>query len=288
MGHPNLSTMPSWSLVNGRWMEGNPSIVGPMTQSFQFATMVFDGARAFNGMAPDLERHCQRCINSAHVLGLAPKETLDQIVEAAVDGIKKFPADAATYIRPVFYAEDGMLEPVPESTRFLMTVFQIPLTENPGFKTGPSKVRRPLPDTAPTDAKASCLYPMTGRALSEAHKQGYDNPILLDPWDNVAEFATANIFHVKDGVVYTPEANGTFLSGITRARVIGLLRDEGHEVVERRVGYDEIKEADEIFSTGNLYKVAPVGQIEDRRLQPGPVARKAHDLYFEYAQGCRY
>ena len=43
---------------------------------------------------------------------------------------------------------------------------------------------------------------------------------------NVAELGTANIFMAKDGWSYTPAANGTFLNGITRQRVIKLLREE--------------------------------------------------------------
>ena len=82
--------------------------------------------------------------------------------------------------------------------------------------------------------------------------------------------ATSNIFLVHDGQVVTPAANGTFLSGITRARTIALLAGQGIDVVERTVSVREFLEADEMFSTGNHSKVVPVTRIEDRHLQPGP------------------
>ncbi|MCH7483759.1 MAG: aminotransferase class IV, partial [Chloroflexi bacterium] len=73
------------------------------------------------------------------------------------------------------------------------------------------------------------------------------------------------------GIVHTPVPNRTFLDGITRQRVIGLLRDAGTEVVERTLGYAEVCAADEVFSTGNYAKVSPAIRIEDRDLQPGPL-----------------
>jgi branched-chain amino acid aminotransferase len=87
----------------------------------------------------------------------------------------------------------------------------------------------------------------------------------------------------KDGVVYTPEANGTFLAGITRMRVIKLLRHSGAEVVETSLRYADFQAADEIFTTGNYTKVSPITRIDERILQPGPFYSRARELYWEYA-----
>ncbi len=87
-------------------------------------------------------------------------------------------------------------------------------------------------ETAPVDAKAACLYPNNSRALIEAQARGFTNCLLLDMLGNVAEFGNSNVFMAQDGVVYTPAPNGTFLNGITRQRVIDLLRGDGVTVVE--------------------------------------------------------
>ncbi len=108
--------------------------------------------------------------------------------------------------------------------------------------------------------------------------------MVLDLNGNVAEFAAANLFTVRNGVVHTPVPNRTFLNGITRQRVIGLLRNARIEVVERTMTYADVTEADEIFSTGNYSKVMPCTRIETRDLQPGPVTTKARDMYFEWAK----
>jgi branched-chain amino acid aminotransferase len=88
---------------------------------------------------------------------------------------------------------------------------------------------------------------------------------------------------VKDGVVFTPAANRTFLAGITRSRVIGLLREAGFEVVETTLTVADFAGADEIFTSGNYSKVVPVTRLDDRDLQAGPVTAKARDLYFDWA-----
>ena len=87
----------------------------------------------------------------------------------------------------------------------------------------------------------------------------------------------------KNGVVLTPVPNGTFLAGITRQRVIGLLRESGVTVIEKTLSYQHFKDADEIFSTGNYSKVVPVTRIDDRTLEFGPLYAKARELYWSFA-----
>ena len=270
---------------NGSLHEGNPPVMGPFDRSFWFATMVFDGARAFDGVMPDIEGHCRRCLESAHVMGMKPQQTAEDLVALAADMARRFPRDQALYIRPTFWsgAAESLWE-VPERVEFLMAVEVAPLGEPAGFSACLSDRRRPAPDMAPTLAKASCLYPATAEAVRAARGQGFDNGVMLDHEGHVAEFATANLFFAKGGQVTTPAVNGTFLNGITRRRVIALLKDAGFDVVERAVHYRELAEADEIFSSGNYSKLLPLTRLDRRRLQPGPAYRRARQLYFEFAR----
>jgi branched-chain amino acid aminotransferase len=147
-----------------------------------------------------------------------------------------------------------------------------------------SSYRRPARDAAPTDAKASCLYPNMQRALVEAASRGFDNAITFDAAANVAELATANLWIARDGVAMTPVCNGTFLNGITRQRVIQLLRDDGIEAIETTLTRQDILDADEVFSTGNYGKVLPITRVEERHYQAGRVYQKARALYLEFAK----
>ena len=271
--------------IDGTWHEGNPPIMGPMTHAAWMASVVFDGARAFEGVTPDLDQHCARLNESAPRMGLGTPLSAGEILEIAQDGVAKFPRDAELYIRPMYYAENGFVSPDPESTRFICTVYEAPLPAATGFSACLSSFRRPLHSMAPTDAKASCLYPNSARALKEAADKGFDNAVVLDGLGNVAELATANIWMAKDGAAHTPVINGTFLNGITRQRVARLLEDAGIKVHERVISYQELKDADEVFTTGNYGKVMPIIRLDERDLQPGPVYTKARELYWSYAHG---
>jgi branched-chain amino acid aminotransferase len=121
--------------------------------------------------------------------------------------------------------------------------------------------------------------------MFEARSRGFDNCIVCDLLGNVAELANSNLFMAKEGVVYTPAPNGTFLAGITRKRVIGLLQAAGVPVVEAVMRYSDFENADELFATGNASKVLPITRIGERVLQPGPLYRKARELYWEFAHG---
>ncbi len=270
---------------NGTWYDENPKLTGPMDHAFWLSSVVFDGARGIRGLTPDLDRHCARLSDSAKIMGLKPTLSTDEVENLCREAVRKMGPEAELYVRPMYYATDGFIAPDPESTQFVLAVHEWALPEFKGFSVCLSRFRRPGRDQAPTDAKASCLYPNAGRSMTEVKAKGFDNAVVLDPNGNVAEFATSNLFIVKDGVVLTPAANRTFLNGITRQRIAGLLRDSGVEVVETTLTYDELLDADEIFSTGNYTKVMPVTRIEDRSLQIGPVARKARELYFEFAEG---
>jgi branched-chain amino acid aminotransferase len=275
--------MDSLTYIDGEWLEGNPPLLGARSHATWLSSIVFDGARAFEGVAPDLDLHCQRAIRSAQAFGLLPTVEAEKIAELAWEGIRRFPENAELYIRPMFWAEEGWIDPDPDSTRFAMVVYVSPLPAPNGLAVCLSSRRRPAPDMAPTDAKASCLYPNAGRALREATQKGFDNAVIRDPLNNIAELATANLFFAKDGVVHTPIPNGTFLNGVTRQRVIGLLREDNIEVQERTVTVADLESADEMFASGNHAKVVPITRYEDRNMQAGPMYKRARELYWEFA-----
>ena len=277
----------TWSWFDGAWHEGNPGLVGPRSHALWQASSVFDGGRYFDGVAPDLAAHAARVNRSALAMGLNPTVTPEFIIEKAHEGVKKFAPGTALYIKPMYWGEaDGpsTIMPDPESTQFCLCLFEAPMPQpTNGFSVTQGAFRRPTRETMPTDAKAGCLYPNNARILRVAKAAGFDNALVLDMLGNVAETATSNIFMAKDGVVKTPAPNGTFLNGITRQRVIGLMRQDGITVEETSLQYSDFEQADEIFISGNYSKVMPVLRIDNAVLQPGPMFRKARELYMDFA-----
>ena len=278
----------TWTFVDGEWLEGNPKLIGPTSHAMWLGSTVFDGARWFDGIAPDIDLHCQRVNRSATNMGMRPTMKAEEIEALAWEGVKKFDGKTAIYIKPMYWIEHGaafsVVAPDAASTRFALCMFEAAMhTAQPSSLTV-SPFRRPSPEVAMTAAKTGSLYPNSGRMIIEARNRGFDNALALDMNGNVAETASSNIFLVKDGVVMTPMPNGTFLAGITRARVIGLLRRTGMDVREATLTVKDFAEADEIFTSGNYSKIVPVTKFEDRSLQEGPVARKALEVYMDWAR----
>ena len=276
----------TWTFFDGQWHDGNVPLWGARTHAIWLGSSVFDGARVFENVAPDLDLHCARVNASAKAMALNAGVSADEWIGLVHDGMKKFAPGTTLYVRPMYWAERAgplALPPDPESTRFALTLYEAPMRAPDGFSITLSPYRRPTPDSAPLDAKAGCLYPNNARAMLEAKSRGFGNCVVCDAVGNVAELANSNLFMAKDRIVYTPIANGTFLAGITRRRVIGLLRDAGTPVIETVLRYSDLQNADELFSTGNASKVLPITKVDDRSLQPGPVYRKARELYWQFA-----
>jgi branched-chain amino acid aminotransferase len=268
----------------GAWAEGNVPILGAMDHSVWLGSSVFDGARAIRGLVPDLDLHLERLRQSAAKLGLVCPYSVKEMTVLVKEGMARFPKDAELYIRPLVFATEGFL--VPTDSAFALTLWDAPMPLFTGFSACLTELRRPTILMAPIDAKASGLYANSTRALKEAGARGFNNAVVLDATGQVAEFATSNLFFVTPaGKVVTPAADGSFLAGITRARVISLLAQAGVIVEERSVTSNELNSAKEIFNTGNFGKVQPCIRYESRTLPVGPIATLASERYMAFAAG---
>tara|TARA_B100000686_G_scaffold129578_1_gene136735 strand:+ start:8193 stop:9035 length:843 start_codon:yes stop_codon:yes gene_type:complete len=276
--------MDSLVWFDGNWHNGNKPIISSMSQSYMHGSTIFDGARAYSGLIPDLHLHCERLFNSAKVMGLEVPIKIDELVNLCKEGIAKFDEGAELYIRPSVFCDSGFLIPEKNSSNLVITIFRAPMPSKKGFTAMLSSLRRPHPKMAPTLAKASSLYANTSLALSEASKNGFDNVVMRDGNENVVEFGSANLFLVKNGRVFTPEWNKTFLNGITKKRTVELLEQDGVEVTEKIISVDDLLRADEVFSTGNYGKVLPVLKINNIDFKVGMITKTAMSLYQEYAK----
>ena len=276
-----------WTYFDGAWHDGDTAILKAGDQSTWNGSLVFDGARRFEGVTPDLDLHC-----AAHQpLGRGDDHHADPHAgrdpRPGAEGLENFAPDAPVYIRPMYWAIEpgpGFITVKEGSTGFAIGLEQIPMPpEDMTATLTTTQFCRPLPTMATVEAKAACLYANNQRMMREAMAKGFTNALVADPLGNVAETATSNVFMVKDGEVFTPVPNGTFLNGITRQRHIKLLRAAGKTVHEVTLTFDDFREADEIFMSGNLAKVTPVTRFDDVHYQAGPITRLAKELYWDWA-----
>lgn len=276
---------------NGSWHDGDTPIMRAADHGAWLGSGVFDGARYVNGLMPDLDAHCARVNRSAAALMLNPTVTAEDMVEIVKEGLSAYGKDAAVYIRPMYWGINGdatAIIPQKDETGFAICLEEIPMAPPEATVTlTRTRFRRPVLEDAVVNAKAGCLYPNNARMLAEARAKGFNNALVADAMGNVAETATANVFMVKDGEVFTPIANGTFLAGITRARHMKNMRADGMAVHETVLTFADFEDADEIFLSGNMTKVTPVTAFDETQYQVGPVTRRVREMYWDWAASSR-
>ncbi len=271
----------------GTWHDGDVPIMRAADHGSWLGTTVFDGARLFEGVTPDLEPHCERLNASAKSLMITPTVTVREMMEIIAEGIATYPKDAAVYIRPMYWAIDGNeLAIVPDagSTGFAVCLEERPMAPEAASTTlTRTQFCRPVLESSVVNAKCGALYPNNARMLAEANAKGFGNALVADAMGNVAETASANIFMVKDGEVFTPIPNGTFLAGITRARHMENMAADGIKVHETVLSFEDFEGADEVFMTGNMTKIMPITAFDDVQYQAGPVTRRVREMYWDWA-----
>ncbi len=139
-----------------------------------------------------------------------------------------------------------------------------------------------------SNAKGTGGYLNSVQAKIEAIRAGFDEAIMLNTDGLVAEGSGENLFLVRDGAVLTPPVTAGILDGITRASIMRLLRDDGFEVREASLARSDLYYADELFFTGTAAEVTPIREVDHRPVgsgQPGPVTRRAQDLFRQAVTG---
>ncbi len=272
---------------DGRWHDGDIAVMKAADHGIWQGSSVFDGARFFDGYVPDLALHCARVNASAQALMITPNMDASTMEGIIRDGLAHYGPGQAVYIRPMYWALHGSdlgIAPMAGATGFAISLEQVAMPPA-DFATTVTRTRfrRPVLDDSVCNAKAGCLYPNNARMLVEAQAKGVGNALVADALGNLAESATANVFLVKDGAVFTPIPNGTFLAGITRARHIANLRADGVEVIETVLTFDDAHAADEIFLSGNFAKVTAVKQFDDTHFGHRPMTDRARALYWDWA-----
>ena len=271
----------------GRWHEGDIAVMKAADHGIWQGSSVFDGARMFDGLVPDLAKHCARVNDSARALMITPTMDPGEMEAVIREGLRAYGRGAAVYVRPMYWALDGSdlgVAPAQGATGFAISLEQVamPAAE---FQTTVTRTRfrRPVLEDNVCNAKAGCLYPNNARMLVEAKAKGFGNALVADAMGNLAESATANVFLVKDGALFTPIPNGTFLAGITRARHIANARAAGIEVHETVLSFEDAHAADEVFLSGNFAKVTSVRAFDGTEYRSRAMTERMRGLYMDWA-----
>ena len=270
---------------DGELIDFRSAKIHVLSHGLHYASAVFEGERVYNGRIFKSVEHTERLHKSAETVGYAIPYSTEVIEKAKADVVKSMGFQDG-YVRPIAWRGTEMMGVSAQNNtiHLAITAWEWPSYFDPeaktkGIKMELSRWRRPAPDTAPTQSKASGLYQICTMAKHEAEAVGMHDALMLDYRGLVAEATGANIFLVmEDGKLHTPTPD-CFLDGITRRTVIDLARRRGFEIVERQIKPEEMANASECFLTGTAVEVTPVGQIGNYSFTPGEVCNVLAEDY---------
>ena len=270
--------------MDGKMLPWREAKMHYLTHALHYGTQVFEGERAYDGHIFKSREHSQRLHNSAKIIYMDMPVSVDELEDIKQEVLKANNLENA-YIRAAAWrgAEQMGIDVAGTKTHVAVAAWDWgsyfdPAIREKGISLKTSTWRKPAPNTAPTAAKTASLYNLSCMVKVEVKKAGYTDALMLDHEGYVAESTGANFFAIKDGQIHTPIAD-RFLNGITRQTVIGLARDMGISVEERRINPEELESFDEIFLTGTAAEITAVGKIDDITYGVGPITRKLHEAY---------
>ncbi|MDA7982969.1 MAG: branched-chain amino acid aminotransferase [Alphaproteobacteria bacterium] len=270
--------------LNGQFIPWRDAKTHTIAHGLHYASLVFEGERAYNGRIFRLQEHHERLHRSAEILDFQIPYSVQELNDVARELLKRQDLKDA-YIRPAAWRGSGQMGVSAHNAgvNTVIAAWQWPSYFSPellekGISLKISQWRRPAPDTAPVHSKAAGLYMICTLAKHHAEAHGFTDALMLDWRGYLAEATGANIFLVINGKLHTPIPD-CFLDGITRRTVIGLARLQGREVVEERLAPDDLARASEVFICGTAAEVTPVGKIDDYNFTPGEVTRALAEAY---------
>ena len=245
--------------LNGEFVKASEAKMDLYSQSLHYGYSVFEGIRSYKTVSGETRifkavEHFDRLKRSADALNMPYHWTTDELIEVTYEVLKRNNLQDA-YIRPVVFAPANMSFAKNTESFITIEAWEMqPFLGEKLIRVMTSSFQRPNPKGFKIQAKAGGHYVNSILASQEAKAQGYDEALLNDINDFVAEGPGANVFFEKDGKLFTPAA-GNILTGITRATVLEICEELGIPVEEKLFTTDELKQADAVFYCGTAAEV---------------------------------
>ena len=284
--------------LDGRMVDWQEANVHVLTHTLHYGVGVFEGVRAYNTpKGPSIFRlqdHTDRLFKSAGIVNMEIPYAKEIINNAHIDVVNLNNLEES-YIRPMcFYGSEGMgLRADNLKVRTMVAAWEWPSYMEPearekGIKVKVSSYKRQVRNPV-ASAKVNGNYVNSIVALNEALEAGFDEALLLDEEENVAEGSGENFFIVKNGILKTPDLEAS-LDGITRRTIIQLAKDMGMEVEIIKIKLHDVLESDEAFFTGTAAEVVPINSVNNESLgngSRGPITEILQSTYFDQVRGLR-
>ncbi|MCL2373296.1 MAG: branched-chain-amino-acid transaminase [Defluviitaleaceae bacterium] len=276
--------------IDGEFKRLGDATVSVLDHGLLYGDGVFEGLRIYNGRVFKLTEHSKRFLESAKAILMELPLSLEEIDEVVLETCRRNGLKEG-YIRLVATRGTGDLgidpRKSPKPTIFCIAA-GITLYPDEMYKTGISVVtaqQRRNNATILDPQIKSLNYLNNVLAKIEANHAGAQDALMLAQNGVVAECTGANIFLIKDGVVYTPPIYVGALDGITRRTIMDLIRAEGIVLHEKEFTLYNVYNADECFLTGTAAECIPVKSVDQRVIgngKAGPITERLLDLFRKF------
>jgi branched-chain amino acid aminotransferase len=271
-----------WIWLDGEWVQHRDAKVHVLTHAMHYASAVFEGERAYDGVIFKSTEHSKRLINSGRILGFDvpwSAEEIDKVKRELL--VKQGFSDA--YVRVIAWRGSELMGVSAKNNTIHVAASSWQwgdyfADKMKGIRLMVAPWRRPAPDTAPCNSKAAGLYMICTLSKHAAEDAGFQDALMMDWRGQIAEATGANVFFVRDGVLHTPTPD-CFLNGFTRQTVIALAKQRGIEVVERAIFPNELATFSECFLTGSAAEVTPVNEIAGLKFKPAAITEQLLNDY---------
>lgn len=276
--------------INGALMRRSEARVSVFDSAVQGGDAVWEGLRVHRGRIADLDRHLDRLFGSAHAMAFADIPSRETVRAALCDTLRANGMTDGVHVRLTLSRGEKVTSGMsPEWNRSGCTLIVLaewkPLALDPeGIRLITSSIRRNSPQCVDSKIHHANLINNI-LAKIEANHAGVDDALMLDLDGFVAETNATNVFLVRRGALETPHTHSC-LPGITRATVIEAARGDGLLVTEKNLSLTEVYTADEMFATGTMGALAPVIEVDGRRIgsgSRGPLTGRLQRLHLERA-----
>ncbi len=252
--------------LDGQFVKASEAKTDLFGQSLHYGYSAFEGIRAYkteNGTRVfKAAAHYDRLRASAQSVHIPFAWTNEELIEATYQILEMNSLQDA-YIRPLVFCPANMSLQKATSSSIMIAVWDwAAYLGEKLLRVSLSPYQRPNPKGFMIQAKVGGHYVNSIIACQEAKDRGYDEALLLDMNDFVAEGPGANVFYEKNGKLFTP-ALGNILAGITRATVIELAGEMGIPVTEKQITMEELREADAVFYCGTAAEVIGWESLDD-------------------------
>lgn len=285
--------------MDGKYVPSEEAVIPVRTHAFLYGTSVFEGIRAYWNEEENqlyafrVKEHIERMFNSAKIMFMDPKYSLNEYLDIIKELLKKNEYKQDCYVRPEIYKSAIKIGPGLIDNPDSVLIFSIKLgnyfTTDDGLKVCVSSWNRLEDNTIPPRAKISGAYANTALMITEAKKSGFDDAISITAKGTIAEGSAMNFFLVEGNTLVTTPATSNILVGVTRNTVMQLAKEElGMEVVEREINRTELYIADEAFFCGTGAQIAPIASIDHRPFGDGKMGKKTAEvqkLYYDVVRG---